>query len=234
MKKIVIKVGGSLLFNKENKINHAFISHFCNIIQEGKNFQQVIIVCGGGSLAREFITFLRKININEALCDTIGIDISRINSKMIMACLKDKAYPKIPKNLEDLSLGLQFNKIITMGGIQPGQSTTTVAMEIAEYIEADKLLILTDVQGIYDKDPDKYNDAKLIKRITCDELHAILMKDSNYMQAAAGEYRIFDMASLQIIRRSKIKVYITSGKNLDEFSKFWLENKEINGTLISC
>jgi len=64
-------------------------------------------------------------------------------------------------------------------------------------------------------------------------LYALLMKESNSMQAAAGEYRIFDMVSLQIIRRSKMKVYITSGKNLNEFRKFWLENKEINGTLIS-
>ena len=233
MKKIVVKVGGSLLFKKENKLNYEFISDFCKIIQEGKEFQQIIIVCGGGSLAREFITFLRKVKINEALCDTIGIDISRINSKMIMACLKDDAYPKIPKNLEDLSLGLQFNKIITMGGIQPGQSTTTAAIEIAEYIEADKLIILTDVQGIYDKDPDKYDNAKLIKKITYNELQTLLMNNSNSMQIAAGEYRIFDIVSLQIIRRSKLKVYITSGKNLDDFRKFWLENKEINGTLIS-
>jgi len=233
MKNIVIKVGGSLLLTKQNKINHAFISQFCKIIKEGAEYDQIIIICGGGSLAREYITYLRENGINEALCDSIGIEVSRLNSKMIIACLKDRAYPLVPKNLEDLSLALQFGKIILMGGIQPGQSTTSVAMEVAEYIDAYKVLILTDVQGIYDKDPDKDPNAKLIQNLTYDELHKLLLKAQSSIQSAAGEYRIFDMVSLQIIRRSQIEVLVTAGYNLDEFRKFWVENKKISGTTIS-
>lgn len=233
MKKIVVKVGGSLLFNKKNQINHEFLSSFCQIISEGAIYDKTIVVCGGGSLAREYIAFLREIAVNEAFCDSLGIDISRINSKIVSACLKDKAYPIIPRNLEDLSLAILFEKIIVMGGVQPGQSTTSVAMEVAEFIEASKVLILTDVPGIFDKDPDKYQDAKLIKKISYDELHSLLLKSSSSMQSAAGEYRIFDMVSLQIAMRSKIEVLITSGHKLEEFRKFWIENKKINGTKIS-
>ena len=233
MKKIVVKIGGSLLFTNKNQINRKFLSTFCQVINEGANYDQIVIVCGGGSLAREYITFLRENNVNEALCDLIGIDISHINSKIISGCLNDKAYPIIPKTLKDLSLALQFEKIIIMGGIQPGQSTTSVAMEVAEYIEAPKVIILTDVPGIYDKDPHKFRDAKLIKEISHDDLHTLLLKKSSSMQSAAGEYRIFDIVSLQILRRSKIEVLITSGQNLDEFRKFWIENKKIIGTIIS-
>jgi uridylate kinase len=233
MKKIVIKVGGSLLLTKDNELNSEFISKFCQIIKEGNKYERIIIVCGGGSFAREYIGFLRKEKVNEAFCDLMGIDISRINSKLIMYCLKDKVYPKIPKNFEDLSLALQFEKIIIMGGIQPGQSTTSVAVEIAEYIDANNLIILTDVPGIYDKDPHTYSDAKLIKKVTYDELYEILTKSSNSKQSAAGEYRIFDMVSLQILRRSKMEVLITSGYKLDEFRKFWVDDKSLNGTIIS-
>lgn len=233
MKNIVIKVGGSLLLSKQNKINHEFVSQFCQIIKEETYFEQIVIVCGGGSLAREYITFLRNKGTNEALCDLIGIDISRLNSNIIKACLKDKVYPIVPKCLEDLSLALQFGKIIIMGGIQPGQSTTSVAMEVAEFIGATEVLILTDVPGIFDKDPDKYRDAKLMKKLTYDKLHDLLIKSSSSTQSAAGEYRIFDIVSLQIIKRSKIEVIITSGHNLDEFRKFWIENKQINGTRVS-
>ena len=233
MKKIVIKVGGSLLLTKQNRINNDFISQFCQIIRQGEKYDQIIIICGGGSLAREYITFLRSKGINEALCDSIGIKISQINSKMMIACLKDITYPKVPNNLEDLSLALQFGKVIIMGGIQPGQSTTSVAMEVAEFIDAPKVIILTDVQGIYDKDPTKNKDAKLIKSLTYDELRNLLMKASTSTQSAAGEYRIFDLVSLQILRRSQLEVFITSGHNLEEFRKLWLEDKMINGTLIS-
>jgi uridylate kinase len=233
MKKIVIKVGGSLLLTKENRINHNFVSQFCQIIRQGEKYDQIIIICGGGSLAREYITFLRSKGINEAFCDSIGINISHLNSKMMIACLKDIVYPKVPKNLEDLSLALQFGKLIIMGGIQPGQSTTSVAMEVAEFIDAPKVIILTDVEGIYDKDPAKDKDAKLIKSLTYDELNNLLMKASSSTQSAAGEYRIFDLVSLQILRRSQLEVFITSGQNLEEFRKLLLEDKKINGTLIS-
>jgi uridylate kinase len=52
-------------------------------------------------------------------------------------------------------------------------------------------------------------------------------------QAAAGEYRIFDFVSLQILKRSNIKVFIMSGKELSEFEKFWSGDKAIRGTIIS-
>ena len=42
-----------------------------------------------------------------------------------------------------------------MGGLTPGQSTTSVSLEVTEYINAEKLVILTDVDGIFDKDPKK-------------------------------------------------------------------------------
>jgi uridylate kinase len=233
MKNIVVKVGGSLLLTKQNKIDRDFVSQFCQIIKERTFYDQMIIICGGGSIAREYITFLRKKGVNEALCDSIGIQISRLNSKMIIACLKEKAYPLVPKSLEELSLALQSNKIIIMGGIQPGQSTTSVAMEVAEYLEARKVIVLTDVPGIYDKDPDIDPNAKLIQNITYDEMHELLVKSANSNQFAAGEYRIFDMVSLQIIKRSQMEVLVTSGKKLDSFRKFWVDNKKINGTTIS-
>jgi uridylate kinase len=233
MKSIVVKVGGSLLLTKQNKIDQDFVSQFCQIIKERTIYDQIIIICGGGSVAREYITFLRDNGVNEAICDSIGIQISQLNSKMIIACLKEKAYPIVPKSLEDLSLALQFNKIIIMGGIQPGQSTTSVAMEVAEYIGAHKVLILTDVPGIYDKDPDMDSNAKLIQKLSYDEMRKLLIRSTNSNQSAAGEYRIFDMVSLQIIRRSKLEVLVTSGKNLDSFRKFWVDNKKINGTTIS-
>jgi uridylate kinase len=233
MKCIVVKVGGSLLLTKQNKIDQDFVSEFCQIIRERTLYNQIIIICGGGSVAREYIRFLRDNGANEAVCDSIGIQISQLNSKMIIACLKEKAYPIVPKSLEDLSLALQFNKLIIMGGIQPGQSTTSVAMEVAEYIGASKVLILTDVPGIYDNDPNTVPNAKLIQKLSYDEMYKLLIKSANSSQSAAGEYRIFDMVSLQIIRRSQLEVLVTSGKKLEDFRKFWVDNKKINGTTIS-
>lgn len=229
---IVIKIGGSLLFNN-GKINSQKITEFCNIIKYNENFDTIVVICGGGALAREYINTVRGFKGTEALCDTFGIDISRINSKLLIAKLKDLAYPQVPKSIEELSIAKLFKKIIIMGGLQPGQSTTSVALEVAEYISATEVLILTDVAGIYDKDPKKFKEANLLKEINSTELQKIILDISGADQAAAGEYRIFDAVSLQILKRSKIKVIIMSGKELSELQKFWNGNKDIIGTVIT-
>ena len=231
--KCVIKIGGSLLFNENKELNVKKIEEFCDIFKTILDTDIVVIICGGGIIAREYISAVRSINENEAVCDTFGIELSRINSKLIIAFLKEKAYPLVPKSIEELSHAMLFKKIIVMGGLQPGQSTTSVAAEVAEYVNADHLIILTDVQGIYDKDPKKYKDARLLQKLSYKELQDLILSSSGDKQAAAGEYRIFDAVSLQILKRSKIEAQILSGIDLNQFRKFWNGDKNVIGTRIA-
>ncbi|MFX0073079.1 MAG: UMP kinase [Candidatus Hermodarchaeota archaeon] len=221
MKKLVLKIGGSLLFKNSKEIDYQKIVEFSSIIKNNQNYDTLVIVCGGGIIARDYIDSTRKLNGNESLCDIMGIEISRINARLIITSFKDLAFPQVPKSIEELSIAQLCNKIIVMGGLQPGQSTTSVAMEVSEYINADDLIILTDVDGIYDKDPKKHKDAKLIDKISYEELQNIILKSSGDKQAAAGEYRIFDAVSLQLLKRSQIHVIVMSGSNLSNFKKYW-------------
>ncbi len=229
----VIKIGGSLLFTEDKELNRSKIEKFCQIFKKSDYSGPNVIVCGGGIIAREYIDAVRSFHGNEALCDTFGIDLSRINSKLLIASFEDFAYPLVPKSIEELSMALLFNRIIVMGGLQPGQSTTSVALEVAEFMNAEELIILTDVAGIYDKDPKKYDDAKMLKNLTYKELQEIIINTSGDKQAAAGEYRIFDAVSLQILKRSNIKIVIMSGKNLKEFEKYWNGKVDITCTIIA-
>ncbi|MBY8983172.1 MAG: UMP kinase [Candidatus Lokiarchaeota archaeon] len=231
--KIVIKIGGSLLFEQNNSINSQRIIEICDIIKENFFFETIIIIVGGGIIAREYIKFIRQSTQNEALSDIIGIDVSRLNAKLLISYLNDKAYPIVPKSIEEFSIAKLSDKIIIMGGLQPGQSTTSVALEVAEFIHTKKVIILTNVDGIYNKDPKKYNDAKIIKKLNYEELKEFIITDSKNNQAAAGEYRIFDAVSLQILKRSNIKVFIGSGLDLSNFKKFWNGELENFGTIIS-
>ncbi|MFW9941198.1 MAG: UMP kinase [Candidatus Thorarchaeota archaeon] len=229
----VIKIGGSLLFNEKKEINSSRITEFCRIFKNKKFTGKLVIICGGGLLAREYIDAVRSFNGSEALCDTFGIEISRINSKLLIASFQDFAYPLVPSSIEELSKALLFKKVIVMGGLQPGQSTTSVALEVAEFIGAENVIILTDVEGIYDKDPKKFTEAKLLTHLNYDQLKELILKRTNDKQAAAGEYRIFDTVSLQILKRSDIRVIVMSGKDLNNLSRFWDGEKDICGTVIS-
>ena len=231
--KIVLKVGGSLLFNDDKTINTTRISELVDIFRNGKTNEPIVIICGGGLIAREYIDVVRAFNPSEAFCDLFGIEISRLNAKLIISAFKDLAYPQVPKTLEELSRALLFKKIIVMGGLQPGQSTTSVALEVAEFTGTNKLIILTDVKGIYNKDPKKFKDAKLLHRLSYEKLLELIINKSSLTQASAGEYRIFDAVSLQILKRSNIKVYMMSGIDLNEFKKFLNGQEDIIGTIIS-
>ena len=230
---IVIKFGGSLIFSEGGIINSQKITEFCNIIKHQNDYDSIVIVCGGGTIARQYIRAIRDLTANEVLCDLVGIEISRVNSRLIIAEMKGLAYPQVPTSFEELSLALGIHKITIMGGIQPGQSTTSVAMTVADYLKAEKLVILTDVDGIYDKDPDLYKDAKLLETISYDSLQKLILDSSADTQASAGEYRIFDAVSLQILKRSRIKVIVMSGKNLSQFQKLWNNEKQFIGTTVS-
>jgi uridylate kinase len=231
-RKVVVKFGGSLLFTEQKKLNKEKINEFCQIFKSANPSGIYIIVCGGGVIAREYIDVVRSFHGSEALCDKFGIDLSRINSKLLISSLNDISYPLVPTSMDELSLALLFNKIIVMGGLMPGQSTTSVALEVAEFIQADEVVILTDVEGIYDKDPKKFENAKLLKNLTYSKLQELILNHSDD-QAAAGEYRIFDAVSLQILKRSKKKIRIMSGKDLNEFKKYYKGEKDIICTLIS-
>ncbi len=232
-KNIVIKIGGSLLFTENFKINLKLINEFCSIFKDSRNSGTHVIVCGGGIIAREYIKAVRSLQGTESLCDIFGIEISRINSQLLISAFQDFAYPQVPTSIKDLSVAILFDKIIVMGGLQPGQSTTSVALEAAEFIKAKEIIILTDVKGIYDKDPKKFEDAKIFKNMTYSRLKELIFESSGDNQATAGEYRIFDAVSLQILKRSNIKVIVMSGKELNELKKYWSGKENINGTVIS-
>ena len=232
-KNIVIKIGGSLLFTEDNEIDSTKIQNFGRIFLKTRYAGNRIIVCGGGKFARKYINAVRTFQKNEALCDTFGIDLSRINAKLLISAFQDLAYPIVPKSIEELSTAVLFGKFVIMGGLQPGQSTTSVALEVAEFSKADELVILTDVEGIYDKDPKRFDDAKLLKNLTYHELQEIIITSTGNKQAAAGEYRIFDAVSLQILKRSKLNIRIMSGKNLKDFEKYWNGEKDIICTTIT-
>ncbi|MBY9017044.1 MAG: UMP kinase [Candidatus Lokiarchaeota archaeon] len=232
-KNIVIKFGGSLLFSEGGTINYEKITEFCDLIKNNKNYDSIVIVCGGGTIARQYIKAIREFTDNEVLCDMIGIDISRINSRLMVANMKEFAYPKVPKSFEELAVALNSHKVVVMGGLQPGQSTTSVAIQVAEFLKAVRLVILTDVDGIYDKDPKVFDDAKLLRELNYDSLQKMILEMSEDTQAAAGEYRIFDAVSLQILKRSNVFVSVISGSKLDQFKKLWNNEKVNIGTTIT-
>ena len=62
----------------------------------------------------------------------------------------------------------------------------------------------TDVDGIYDSDPNKNKKAKKFKRIEIKKLRNMLVHEDS----VAGGYDLMDIVALKIIERSKIKTRV--------------------------
>jgi uridylate kinase len=97
---------------------------------------------------------------------------------------------------------------------------------ISELVNGE-LLYATNVEGIYDKDPKKFKEAKLLSRVHIDDLIKIFEKNQEFY---AGGYKLFDLQSLQILKRSKIPVRVFNGEIPENILKV-IKNEDI-GTIV--
>ena len=84
---------------------------------------QPVVVTGGGEIARHYINIARSLGSDEANLDIIGIEVSRLNAKLLLVTLGDQAFSQVPKNLEEVALAAASGKIVIAGGLHPGQSS---------------------------------------------------------------------------------------------------------------
>ena len=208
-KRVVIKLSGSIfrLSDKNGQDNNDYCNTFkqySDVLINLTNNVQPIVITGGGSIARLYINFARKLGLDEASLDLLGISISRINAKLLIASLGNYAYPDVPLSLDDMGRFVESNKIIVSGGLHPGQSTNATSALIAEKTRASEFINATDVNGIYDSDPRKNNNAQLFEKIEVNKLLNMLLKESSM----AGEYDLLDIVALKVIERSKIKTKV--------------------------
>jgi len=198
--RVVIKLSGRV-FDEDAASE---LKKYSTILVEILDSVQPIVVAGGGKVARQYITIARAFGSDEASLDIMGIEVSRLNARLLIAAIGDNAFPSVPTDLEQVSMAAIGGKIIVTGGLHPGQSTNATAALIAEKVKAGKFLNATDVDGIYDSDPNKNKDAKLFKEITVKKCLDLLSSENS----AAGAYDLMDIVALKVIERSKIPTLV--------------------------
>lgn len=199
-KRIVIKLSGRI-FSMDNA---KMLKDYASFLVKISKICQPIIIAGGGNIARHYIAHARSSGADESTLDELGIEISRLNAKLLIYALKNKAYSHPPTTLQEVRHAVDDGLIVVAGGLHPGQSTNGTAALIAEKINAEQFLNATDVDGVYDRDPNKFKNAKKFKRIELKNLRNMLVHEDSL----AGGYDLMDIVALKIIERSKIKTRI--------------------------
>ncbi len=222
MKSIVLSIGGSVILSEEADVS--FFRKLASLLKKISNNFKIFIVVGGGNVARKYIKLGRDLNLQEKALDSIGIYVTRVNAKILTNILED-SNKEIPYTTNE-AINLD-NQIVVMGGTTPGHSTDMVGAEIAEKTNADLFIIATNVDGIFDKDPNKYKDAKQLKEVKIDQL----IKIYGTKWKSAGKNVVIDGPALDIIKRAELATFIVNGKRLDQLEKV-LTNQSFDGTKI--
>lgn len=201
---IVLLLGGHV-FNelREGKLDE--IKRIADLLRRLLNDgNRIVVVAGGGELAREYIGISEKLGAPKAIQDIIGIEATRLNAMVLISALSDASYPCVPSSYEEAIKGLSSRGLVIMGGVAPAQSTDAVAAVMAELMRADIMIKASEKGGVYERDPGEDPNARKYDRMTYDEMERIVLGK----KFLPGRYDLLDYLALLILRRSSIPLVI--------------------------
>jgi uridylate kinase len=224
-KNIIISVGGSLVVPSAGKINHLFLKKLLKLINENNYKYRFILVVGGGKIARNYIRTAKKItSINDEQADWLGISATRLNASLLKTILANKAYKNI---IQEPSDNVKTNKILVAGGYKPGRSSDDMAISLAIKHKAKIVINMTNIDYVYDKDPNKYKDAKKITKLSWNNFLDIIGREWT-----PGKNTPFDPVASKLAQKNKINVVILNGNKINNLNNY-LQNKKFRGTIIT-
>ena len=99
-KVVVMSVGGSLIIPKE--INYPFLDKFKDTLRKKYSKYKFVIVCGGGSIARKYISALKKEGKSTKEQSLAGIRATRMNARFLMQLFGKEANDSLPLDMKEL------------------------------------------------------------------------------------------------------------------------------------
>ena len=176
-KTIVIKIGSSLLINEKKIIRQKWILEFCKDIKELLNNKKNVIIVSSGAIAlgckklSQAVASIGQIELMNLFIKNFSS--KKINLSQILLTLEDTEQRRRAINAKrtfDNLFKLGFvpivneNDSIATTEIKYGDNDR-LASRVAQISGADCLILLSDVDGLYTKNPKINKDAKLIKEI---------------------------------------------------------------------
>lgn len=213
--KIVMSLGGSVITT--DRVNVSFLKKFVKMIKKSKH--KMHIVTGGGGPSRIYAKGSRKLGLGTREQDALGIGPTLLNAQLLAFLLKAKFVHIQPRKIGKLK------PITVSGGFDVGCTTDHDAAMIAETFKADYLLNISDVKGVYTRDPDVYKNAKMFHKMTYDQFLKMFP-----MKHEASRNVPFEPQALKLCKKNKVKV-VVMGRGLNNIKNF-LQGKKFVGTII--
>jgi len=222
-RRILLKLSGEALMGE---LSYGIDPNFINMLAEEikKVYDigaQVSIVIGGGNIFRGIQG--TSIGMDRATADYMGMLATVINALALQDVLEKKEIPtRVMSAIEMRQVAEPYIRRRAIRHLEKGRivifaagtgspfftTDTTGALRAAE-IKADVLLKGTKVDGIYDKDPQRFPNAKLLKKIS-------------YMDALNRGLRVMDHTAITLCKENNLPIIVFNIKKPDNLKKIVL------------
>ena len=225
-KVIVLSLGGSLIV--PDNVDYNFLNRFKKTILKNTKKYKFVIVCGGGSIARKYISALRETGKNEYYQSLAGISVTRTNARFMNYFFDFDASEGIPHSMKTLKKYLRKREIVFCGALEykSHQTSDSTSAQIASYFKCD-FINLTNVSGLHDKNPLEFRNAKFIPNISWKNFDKMVQK----IKFRPGQHFVLDQTASKEIMKHKIKTYIL-GPDMKQLDNF-LNGKKFIGSVIN-
>ncbi len=238
-KRVLLKMSGEALAGKQGfGISTELLNQFAQEVADlHKNKIQVGIVLGAGNIHRGAVG--AQAGMDRTTSDYMGMMGTIINSLAMQDALERKGISTRVMSAIDISAAAEkyikrralrhFEKgrvlIFAAGTGHPFFSTDTAAALRANEIGAEILLKATKVDGVYDKDPVKFDDAVMYDRLSYID---VLSQNLKVMDATATSlcmdndldiivFNLFTIGNvLRIVKGEKVGTYVTKSNKGDK------------------
>lgn len=231
-KRFLIKLSGEFLKGESNStLSWEFIDTFCKSVSKliNKGIELGFVV-GGGNIFRGASGNIK--GYDRLIGDNIGMIATVINGLALVERFRANKINAVVQSgikiegvaglfdFEDAENAFKNKKaVVFCGGLgNPYFSTDTTSVIRALQIKADYVFKMTKVDGIYDKDPHLYNDAKLYSSLTFDEM----------IEKNIG---VMDLTSVLLMKKNNLKLMVFNMNNLSNLEKACL-GKNIGTTVL--
>lgn len=228
-KRILIKLSGESLMGDVALIDKNKTKEIAELIKRVREMGiEVGIVIGGGN----FFRGRSNQDMYQLYVDTMGMLGTVMNALGLADAFRNAEVPciistpfdlngLIPKYDDGEVLGKIDDNVVIFGGGTGhiGCSTDTCASNKASLIKADTIIKLTNVDGVYDKDPNKYEDAVMYEYLTHEEV------------LANPEIKVMDLGAVEECMNNNIDINVINFSDKENLIKV-LKREKI-GTRIS-
>lgn len=203
--KVVVSIGGSVL---APTVGSERVGAYAGVIERlSDEGHELGIVVGGGPTAREYIEAARDLGANEIELDNLGIAVTRLNARLLIAALDDRAAPTPAQDHETALEAFRRGDTPVMGGTVAGHTTDAVGTALAEYVDADLLVYATSVPGVFDADPNEVENARKYESLSATELKDVV----SGIDLDAGSNAPVDLLATKLLERSGLSAVVVDG-----------------------